>query len=214
MNRAPLPVAVLVSGRGSNLQAILDAIRAGHLNARVVLVASDRPEAEALGRARESGVATVALAPADFPDRAAWNAALDEALQRAGAELVALAGFMRVLGPALVARWQGRILNIHPALLPRYRGLHTHRRVLEAGERMHGASVHFVTDELDGGPVVLQAQVPVLPADDEASLMARVQAREHEVYARVIGWFAEGRLRWVEGGPWLDERPLDRPVVV
>jgi phosphoribosylglycinamide formyltransferase-1 len=214
MNRAPLPVAVLVSGRGSNLQAILDAIRAGHLNARVVLVASDRPEAEALGRARESGVATVALAPADFPDRAAWNAALDEALQRAGAELVALAGFMRVLGPALVARWQGRILNIHPALLPKYRGLHTHRRVLEAGERMHGASVHFVTDELDGGPVVLQAQVPVLPADDEASLMARVQAREHEVYARVIGWFAEDRLRWVDGGPWLDERPLDRPVVV
>jgi phosphoribosylglycinamide formyltransferase-1 len=214
MNRAPLPVAVLVSGRGSNLQAILDAIRAGHLNARVVLVASDRPEAEALGRARESGVATVALAPADFPDRAAWNAALDEALQRAGVELVLLAGFMRVLGPALVARWQGRILNIHPALLPRYRGLHTHRRVLEAGERMHGASVHFVTDELDGGPVVLQAQVPVLPADDEASLMARVQAREHEVYARVIGWFAEGRLRWVEGAPWLDERPLDRPVIV
>lgn len=214
MSRDPLPVAVLVSGRGSNLQAIVDVIRAGRLQVHVVLVASDRPEAEAVARARKAGIATACLAPADFPDRAAWNAALEEALERSGAELVVLAGFMRLLAPWLVARWQGRMLNVHPSLLPKYRGLHTHRRVLAAGERMHGASVHFVTADLDSGPVVLQAQVPVLPTDDEQSLMARVQAREHEIYPQVIGWFAEGRLEWRDGAPWLDDLPLSRPLVV
>ncbi len=214
MNRPPLPVAVLVSGYGSNLQALLDAAGAGRLNVDFRLVASDRPEAPGLKRGRRAGLATVALPPDAFADRDAWNTALDAALREAGAELVVLAGFMRVLGPALVRAWQGRMLNVHPSLLPLHRGLHTHRRALAEGNRMHGASIHYVTEELDGGPVILQARVPVLPGDDEPSLAQRVQAREHEVYPRVVGWVAAGRLCWHDGGPWLDGRRLAEPVVV
>ena len=214
MNRPPLPVAVLVSGYGSNLQALLDAAGAGRLNVDFRLVASDRPEAPGLKRGRRAGLPTVALPPDAFADRDAWNTALDAALREAGAELVVLAGFMRVLGPALVRAWQGRMLNVHPSLLPLHRGLHTHRRALAEGNRMHGASIHYVTEELDGGPVILQARVPVLPGDDEPSLAQRVQAREHEVYPRVVGWVAAGRLCWHDGGPWLDGRRLAEPVVV
>jgi phosphoribosylglycinamide formyltransferase 1 len=214
MSRAPLPVAVLVSGYGSNFQALLDAARAGRLAAQFPLVASDQPGAYGLDRARKAGVGTECIPPAAYPDRPAWNAALGELLTRSGAQLVVLAGFMRILAPELVAAWRGRMLNIHPSLLPRYRGLHTHRRALEAGDRMHGASIHFVTEELDGGPVVLQARVPILPGDDEASLARRVQAREHEIYPRAVGWIADGRLEWRGDGPWLDGRRLSEPVVV
>lgn len=209
-----LRVAVLVSGWGSNLQAILEAIAEGRLDARVELVAADRPEARGLARAGEAGVPTAVVAPGDYPHRPAWDEAFTSLLEGSGVELVALAGFMRILAPALVRGWEGRMLNVHPSLLPKYRGLHTHRRALEAGDRMHGTSVHFVTAELDGGPVVLQARVPVLPGDDEERLTSRVQAREHEVYPRVIGWVADGRLAWRDGAPWLDGRRLDRPVVV
>jgi len=214
MNRPPLPVAVLVSGFGSNLQALLDATAAGRLRADFRLVASDRPDAHGLERARDAGVPTAALPPADFPDRRSWNAALDALLQESGARLVVLAGFMRVLGPDLVRAWRGRMLNVHPSLLPLHRGLHTHRRALAAADRMHGASIHFVTEELDGGPVILQARVPILDGDDEARLAERVQAREHEVYPRVVSWIGAGRLEWREDGPWLDGRRLARPVVV
>lgn len=214
MSRAPLPVAVLVSGYGSNLQALLDAADAGRLNVEFRLVASDRPDAPGLKRGRRAGLPIAALPPDDFSDRSAWNAALGAALQESGAELVVLAGFMRVLGPGLVRAWQGRMINVHPSLLPLHRGLHTHRRVLAAGDRMHGASIHYVTEELDGGPVILQARVPVLPGDDEQRLAQRVQAREHEVYPRVVSWVAAGRLCWRDGGPWLDGRRLVEPVVV
>lgn len=214
MSRRPLPVAVLVSGFGSNLQALLDAADAGRLNVEFRLVASDRPEAPGLKRARRAGLPTVALPPDDFADRLAWNAALDATLHESGAELVVLAGFMRVLAADLVRTWQGRMLNVHPSLLPLHRGLHTHRRALQAGDRMHGTSIHFVTEELDGGPVILQARVPVLPGDSEASLNARVQAREHEVYPRVVQWIADGWLEWRDGGPWLFGRRLLEPVVV
>lgn len=214
MSRAPLPVAVLISGFGSNLQALLDAAAAGRLNAEFRLVASDRPEAHGLVRAERAGVTTASLPPADFPDRHAWNAALDRLLRESGAQLVVLAGFMRVLGSELVHGWRGRMLNVHPSLLPRYRGLHTHRRVLEAGDRMHGTSIHFVTEELDGGPVVLQARIPILPGDDEERLTRRVQAREHEVYPRVVEWISAGRLLWRDDGPWLDGRHLTQPIVV
>jgi len=214
MSRAPLPVAVLVSGFGSNLQALLDAAAADRLNAEFCLVASDRPEAPGLKRGRRAGVATAALPPDTYPDRAAWNTALDLALRQSGAELVVLAGFMRVLAPDLVRGWEGRMLNIHPSLLPLHRGLHTHRRALAAGDRMHGASIHYVTEELDGGPVILQARVPVLPGDTEESLADRVQAREHDVYPRVVQWIASGRLRWRDGAAWLDGRRLATPVVV
>jgi len=214
MSRPPLPVAVLVSGYGSNLQALLDARAAGRLNVDFRLVASDRADAHGLDRARRAGISTAAIPPADFPDRGAWNAALGALLLESGARLVVLAGFMRVLGPELVRAWRGRMLNVHPSLLPLHRGLHTHRRALAAGDRMHGASIHFVTEELDGGPVILQARVPILPGDDEQRLAQRVQAREHEVYPRVVGWLGAGRLAWRDEAPWLDGRRLARPVVV
>jgi phosphoribosylglycinamide formyltransferase 1 len=214
MSRPPLPVAVLVSGHGSNLQALLDAAAAGRLNVEFRLVASDRPEAHGLLRAQRAGVRTAAVPPAGYADRRAWNDALDALLRASGARLVILAGFMRVLGPELVQSRRGQMLNVHPSLLPRYRGLHTHRRVLAAGDRMHGTSIHYVTEELDGGPVILQARMPVLPGDDEQSLMRRVQAREHEVYPRVVGWIAAGRLCWRDDGPWLDGRRLVSPIVV
>lgn len=214
MSRGPLPVAVLVSGFGSNLQALLDAAAAGRLNAQFRLVGADRSDAFGLERARQAGIPARCLPPAAYPDRSAWNAALGQLLADSGAELVVLAGFMRVLADELVRDWRGRMLNIHPALLPLHRGLHTHRRALEAGDRMHGASVHFVTEELDGGPVVLQARVPVLPQDDEASLARRVQAREHEIYPQAVSWFADGRLEWRDGEAWLDGRRLLKPVVV
>lgn len=214
MHRPPLPVAVLVSGYGSNLQALLDAREAGRLPVEIRLVVSDVPAAPGLKRARRAGVRTACLPPGDFHDRRAWNDALDALLGDAGVELVVLAGFMRVLGPELVRAWRGRMLNIHPSLLPRHRGLHTHRRVLEAGDRMHGASIHFVTEELDGGPVILQARIPVLPGDDADSLARRVQVREHEVYPRVVDWIAAGRLVWRDDSPWLDGRRLSQPVVV
>lgn len=214
MSHAPLPVAVLVSGYGSNLQALLDATASGRLQAEFRAVISDRADAHGLERARRAGVRAESLRPEDFPDRHAWNEALDTLLRDSGARLVVLAGFMRVLGPGLVQAWRGRMLNVHPSLLPLHRGLNTHRRALEAGDRMHGASIHFVTEELDGGPVILQARIPILPGDDEARLARRVQDREHQVYPQVVDWVAAGRLAWCDGGPWLDGRRLVEPVVV
>jgi phosphoribosylglycinamide formyltransferase-1 len=213
MNRPPLQLAVLVSGNGSNLQAIIDAIAAGRLNARIGLVASDRGDAYGLERARAAGIPTAVVSPRDYPDRAGWNDALGRLLDRSDAQLVVMAGFMKILDAGLVRRWPGRMLNIHPSLLPRYRGLHTHRRALEAGDAFHGTSIHFVTEELDGGPLVLQARIPVLPEDDEESLNARIQAREHQIYPEVVGWFADGRLALGEDGVLLDGRPLDGPVL-
>jgi phosphoribosylglycinamide formyltransferase-1 len=213
MNRPPLQLAVLVSGNGSNLQAIIDAIAAGRLNARIGLVASDRGGAYGLERARAAGIPTAVVSPRDYPDRAGWNDALGRLLDRSDAQLVVMAGFMKILDAGLVRRWPGRMLNIHPSLLPRYRGLHTHRRALEAGDAFHGTSIHFVTEELDGGPLVLQARIPVLPEDDEESLNARIQAREHQIYPEVVGWFADGRLALGEDGVLLDGRPLEGPVL-
>ena len=210
---APLPVVVLVSGYGSNLQAILDRVAAGTLPVEVRAVVSDRPEAEALRRARAAGVAVETVTPAEFPGKGAYDQALIQAVDRHAPGLVVLAGFMRILGPEFVRRHLGRMLNIHPSLLPKYRGLHTHRRALEAGDRVHGCSVHFVTDELDGGPVIARAEVPVLPDDDEARLRARVQGREHELYPEVIGWYAAGRLRLDGQRALIDGVPLTMPKV-
>ena len=208
----PLPLAVLVSGNGSNLQALLDAAARGEIHAEPRVVVSDQPAAYALERARHAGVAARVLEAGGYADRASYDSALGEILDSCGVELVALAGFMRILSPGIVQRWAGRMLNIHPALLPRYRGLHTHRRALAAGERVHGASVHFVTEELDGGPVVVQARVPVLNGDDEARLAARVLRVEHRIYPLAVGWFASGRLELRDGRPHLDGVALNAPV--
>jgi phosphoribosylglycinamide formyltransferase-1 len=188
---APLRLAVLASGRGSNLQAILDAIAVGTLNATVVGVFSDRPRAAALQRARDAGAHAQALSPRDFTSRAAFDQALFDAVDAVTPELIVCAGYMRLIDAAAIARRPGRIINIHPSLLPAFKGLHTHRQALAAGVAEHGASVHFVTADLDGGPVIAQARVPVLPGDDEDALAARVLAREHPLLLATLRLFTD-----------------------
>jgi phosphoribosylglycinamide formyltransferase 1 len=207
----PLKLAILISGRGSNMSALVRACLAGEVPARPLIVISDRPEAAGLLRARELGVQAVAWSAA--AGGVALERMLLDTLETYQPDVIALAGFMRVLSQPFVSRYLGRMFNIHPSLLPAYRGLHTHRRVLAAGDTEHGASVHFVTAELDGGPVVLQSKVSVLPGDTEGTLAARVQATEHVIYPRVLAWYAEGRLTWRDGAAWLDGRRLDSPVV-
>ena len=185
-------VGVLLSGRGSNLQALLDA---GTASWKVALAVSNVPGAAGLARAEAAGVPVRTVPHRDFADRAAFEEALDAELRAAEVELVVLAGFMRVLGPEFVARWRDRLVNIHPSLLPAFRGLGTHRRALEAGVRWHGCTVHFVRAELDAGPIILQAAVPVHPDDTEELLAARVLAREHHVLPMAVGWIAEGRVK-------------------
>ena len=188
-------IVVLASGRGSNLQAILDA----HLPLEVAAVLSNDPGAQALGRARTAGVPTAAIDHRDFGERAAFDRRLAAEIDRFAPDLIALAGFMRVLGDAFVARYAGRMVNIHPSLLPAFPGLHTHRRALEAGVRIHGCTVHFVTPTLDMGPIIVQAAVPVLPGDDEASLAARVLDEEHRIYPQALAWLATGRVALQSG---------------
>jgi phosphoribosylglycinamide formyltransferase-1 len=185
--------AILISGRGSNMVALIEAAKAADFPAEIVLVAANLPEAGGLERARAAGIATASVDHRPFgKDREAFERALDEVLRINQIELVALAGFMRVLTPWFVTRWQGRLLNIHPSLLPAFRGTHTHARALEAGVAEHGCTVHFVVPELDAGPTILQAKVPVLPGDDEASLSARVLEQEHAIYPRALALVASG----------------------
>lgn len=192
---APLALGVLASGRGSNLQAILDATLTPGFPARVAVVISDREQATALGRARSAGVAAVFRSPKDHGDRAAYDAALVQALIERGVGLVCLAGFMRILGSGFVRAFAGRILNIHPSLLPAFPGLHAQRQALDYGVKLAGATVHVVDEGVDTGPIVLQASVPVRPDDTEESLSARILAEEHRLYPEAIRLFAEGRLR-------------------
>jgi phosphoribosylglycinamide formyltransferase 1 len=208
MSGQGLALAVLISGRGSNMAAIARACAAGQIGARIVRVIADRRGAPGIALAAELGLEVDVLPVEDFADRAAFEAALRSAIDASGAQLVVLAGFMRILSPQFTAHYAGAMLNIHPSLLPSYPGLHTHERVLEAGERKHGATVHFVTSELDAGPVALQGRVPVLPGDTVASLSARVQQQEHIIYPQVIGWIAAGRLRLAGGRVELDGQPL------
>ena len=206
-----LPVVVLISGAGTNLVAIAEATRRG-LPLAIRAVLSDRPAAVGLERARVLGIPAAALASQDYPDREAYDAALAARIEGYAPRLVLLAGYLRILSPAFVARFAGRLVNIHPSLLPQFRGLHTHERALAAGVAEHGATVHFVVDELDGGPRIAQVRVPVVPGDNERSLAARVLAREHVLYPAVLGWFASGRLEWRDGAAWLDGRRLAEPV--
>ena len=182
--------AILISGRGSNMAALVAAAGDPDYPAEIVLVAANRPESGGLALAREAGVPTVAIDHRAFPDRAAFDAALDAELVRHGVELVCLAGFMRILTDGFVRRWEGRLLNIHPSLLPAYRGLDTHARALADGAAEHGCTVHQVVTELDAGPIVAQARVPVLPGDTEPSLAARVLAEEHRLYPRALATVA------------------------
>ena len=185
-------IVILVSGRGSNMEAI---VRAAIPGARIAAVISNRPDAKGLQFAAEQGIATAVVDHKAYADREAFDTALAESIEAYAPDLVVLAGFMRVLTDGFVRRFEGRMLNIHPSLLPSFPGLHTHRRALEAGVRVHGATVHFVTPALDCGPVVIQAVVPVIDGDDEERLAARVLVEEHRIYPQAVRWFVDGRLR-------------------
>jgi phosphoribosylglycinamide formyltransferase-1 len=206
-------VAVLISGEGSNLQALLDAAAAGTLGAAIAVVVSNRAAARGLLRARDAGVPARHLGGKGVT-REAYDAALAALLSEYSPDLLVLAGFMRIFSPEFVARFEARILNIHPSLLPSYPGLDTHRRVLEAHERWHGATVHFVTAELDAGPAILQYRLPVRANDTIESLTARVHVGEHLILPRAVQWFGAGRLRLENGSVMLDGARLPKPVIM
>ena len=210
--RAKQPIVILISGRGSNMHALIERSRDADAPYMVAKVFSDKPDAAGLRTAEDLGIAAQAVPPAQSLERAEYDRGLAAEIDQCSPSLLVLAGFMRILSPLFVSRFAGRILNIHPSLLPKYPGLNTHRRVLAAHEPQHGATVHFVTAELDGGPPVIQARVAVAGDDDEASLAARVQAEEHRIYPLAVRWFCEGRLRCDAGQAWLDGRMLREPV--
>lgn len=217
MSDPQLDIIILISGRGSNMAAIHAACQDGRLPARITAVIADRPEAAGLELARSLAIPAFLVNFRDYARRADFDAALARRIDACTADParspIVLAGFMRILEPEFVGRYQGRMLNIHPSLLPAYRGLHTHRRALADGVAWHGASVHFVSVELDGGPVIAQVRVPVLPGDTESSLSARVQQGEHRLYWRVIAWMAQNRLTLTPAGVQLDGAPLRRPIL-
>jgi phosphoribosylglycinamide formyltransferase 1 len=210
---APLSrVAVLASGRGSNLAALLDARERGELPVDFVLVGSDKATAGALRLAEAAGIPTLALDPRSYPDRRAFDLDLFARITASGAEWLVLAGFMRILDGEALAPWVGRMINIHPSLLPKYRGLHTHRRALEAGDREHGASVHFVTAELDGGPVIAQACLAIEAGDDEHRLAQRLLPLEHKLLPAVLRLLASHQLQWNGQAAQFDGQPLQAPL--
>jgi phosphoribosylglycinamide formyltransferase 1 len=192
-------IVVLISGRGSNMRSIVGACAEQRWPARVMTVISNRPDAAGLEFAAQQGIACAVVDHKAFASRDAFDAALAQAIDAHEPDLVVLAGFMRILGDGFVRRYEGRLLNIHPSLLPAFPGLHTHRRAIEAGCKLAGVTVHFVTPEIDHGPIVIQAVVPVLPGDDEQALSQRVLVREHVIYPRAVRWFVEGRLRIERG---------------
>jgi phosphoribosylglycinamide formyltransferase-1 len=207
-----LPIVVLISGRGSNLNAIIDAMESGDLPVEIRAVISNRPEAPGLQRAALAGIRTIVIDHACYQDRAAFDHTLSATIDALQPGLVVLAGFMRILTAQFVEHYHGRLLNIHPSLLPAFPGLHTHQRALDAGCREHGASVHFVTATVDGGPVIAQARVPVLADDTATTLAERVLLQEHRLYPLVIGWYAQQRLGLAPGGRVLfDGKPLEEP---
>lgn len=200
-----MKLGVLISGRGTNLQAILDRTADPDFPAETALVISNRADAAGLDRAREAGVPTAVVDHKAYPDRPSFEVALNETLAAAGIDLVCLAGFMRLLTPTFVDRWAGKAINIHPSLLPAFPGLDTHARAIDAGARFAGATVHFLSAEMDAGPIILQAATPILGEDDADSLAARVLLAEHEIYVRAIRWIAEDRVRIVDGRTVIDQ---------
>ncbi len=195
---ARLKLGILISGRGSNLQALIDACAAPEFPAEIAIVVSNRPEAGGLDRARQAGIEGVVIDHREFGDRATFERELIAALDQRGVELVCLAGFMRLLTPTFVDRWRDRLINIHPSLLPAFRGLHSDERAIDSGVRFSGCTVHFVRPEMDDGPIVIQAAVPVLPGDDADALSARILEAEHRIYPAAVRLIAEGRARIVD----------------
>lgn len=194
MAESLIRVAVLISGSGTNLQALIDAQQRGELPVTIAVVVSNRPGVLGLSRAQSAGIPTQVIDHREFNSRTAFDKAMMIAIDQYQPDLLVLAGFMRILTPEFVGHYTGRMMNIHPSLLPKYPGLHTHRRALEEGDAYHGVTVHFVTEQLDGGPPIVQARVPVLPDDTEEALAERVLQQEHVIYPLAVRWFAEGRL--------------------
>ena len=207
-HRKKARLAILISGRGSNMQAFTDACANGDLNAQISIVVSNNPNAAGLRRAAEAGITTCCIDHRSYPSREAFDQALVEQLNNARVDLVILAGFMRILTPVFIAPFAGRLLNIHPSLLPNYPGLHTHQRALDAGDSEAGVTVHFVTPELDGGPPIVQARVPIVPGDTAETLAARVIVKEHVIYPIAARWYLQGRLILTDKGAYLDGNPI------
>jgi phosphoribosylglycinamide formyltransferase-1 len=212
MAREKLRLAVLISGGGSNMAAIARACMQNQIDARIVHVIADRGTAGGIELAKSLGLPTTLVESVRYQGREDHERAIAATIEQSDAQLLLLAGYMRILSTTFVSTYLGRLLNIHPSLLPKYKGLHTHRRVLEGGEREHGASVHFVSSELDGGPIICQARVPVLPGDTEQTLAARVLTREHKIYPKVVGLVAAGRVQLSGDRVLFDGRPLAAPL--
>lgn len=211
-NTDRLPILALISGGGSNLQSLIDAVEEGRINAVISAVISNRPSAYGLQRAQIHGIASDVIDHRHYSGRHEFEKALRDRIETYSPALVLMAGFMRVLTEEFVACYEGRLLNIHPSLLPDFRGLHTHNRAIDAGVQVHGCSVHFATSDLDSGPVILQASVSVLPIDDAESLAARVLEKEHIIYPLAVKWFCEGRLRLHQNAAELDGKSLAEPL--
>ena len=211
MSTPSLDIVVLISGSGSNLQAIIDAVDTGKLHANIKAVISNRPNVKGLERAQSAGIPAITLDHTQFASREAFDQQLIQEIEQYQPELIILAGFMRILSDEFVNYFKGRMLNIHPSLLPEFRGLNTHQRALEAGVKQHGVSVHYVSNELDGGPLVLQAVIDVDALDTAESLQQRIHQQEHIIYPMAIEWVAQHRLEVIEQQVYLDKQPLESP---
>ena len=209
----PRRTAILISGSGTNLQAFIDAIAQGRLDLEIVVVFSNNPNAYGLERAEQAGIPTACIRHGDYPDRESFDRAVVAELDRFDPELLILAGFMRILSPAFVEHYKGRVLNIHPALLPKFPGLNTHQRALDAGEEWHGSTVHFVTEELDGGPRILQGRLRIDPGESAEALKERVQALEHRIYPEAAGLVGSGRVSFDNGEAVIDGHIASDPIV-
>ena len=205
-------IAVLVSGNGSNLQALIDAHNGKQLSGQIIGVLSNKADAYALQRAKDANIATAVISHKDYPNRESFDEAMHQQLLAWQVDLVILAGFMRILTPDFVLQWQGKMLNIHPSLLPFYKGINTHQRVLNTGDRLHGCTVHFVTAELDAGQSIAQSVIQVGLHDTVESLAQRVHKLEHFIYPQVVQWFCTGQLRWKNGQAYFNQQPLQRPI--
>ena len=205
-------IAVLVSGNGSNLQALIDAHNGKQLSGQIIGVLSNKADAYALQRAKDANIATAVISHKDYPNRESFDEAMHQQLLAWQVDLVILAGFMRILTPDFVLQWQGKMLNIHPSLLPFYKGVNTHQRVLNTGDRLHGCTVHFVTAELDAGQSIAQSVIQVGLHDTVESLAQRVHKLEHFIYPQVVQWFCTGQLNWKNGQAYFNQQPLQRPI--
>lgn len=201
-------IVVLVSGSGSNLQAIIDACQQHQINGQVVAVISNKAGVYALERASQANIPTHVISHHDYPSREIFDQAVATIIDTYHPDLIILAGYMRILTPDFVDHYSGKMLNIHPSLLPKYPGLHTHRRAIEAGDSEHGTTIHFVTQELDGGPIILQAKVPIFADDEEQDVIDRVLVQEHQIYPLVIKWFCDNRLKMLNDAAYLDDKRI------